>query len=968
MVVTLRCLEQTSPVFFHQPALTAFLRYLTHSPKDYSELIRIEVPESGRVRYEAGDFYRFTLIALAGGEQILDDLLGKLLLLPTSAVKKHPVLAFRDNWELAALTNPSTGAPVSCLEDVHHYDWHDLQQEVTEKHSPTEFSLRFLSPARILRERHQRVTQSGAKKKNIPRFIRDARDIYPTFLTTSIRNTIADLLRRRNQTTTALIDPPDASSCDSHLFWLDIHYADKKGNDTSMGGVCGRIDFCFDQPLSNTWWQLLVLGQYLGIGQFCSFGWGRYVLSAADHSSTYQPVFPANSILLKARDENVLEAAWRHVHSGKSTELPDDEDWLQWSPEAPVEQEEDCPTEAMQQAIDRMIAGSYKAPDLTGYLLEKKSGGVRPIAVAPAFDRILQRAVQQVLTPSIDSVLSHQSHGYRKGRSRITASAEIQRAWRDGYRWVYEGDVHDFFESVDLTRLQDRLSTIFGTDDPVTQILLEWMTATVVFEDQRIERSRGLPQGSPLSPLMANLMLDDFDSDMENAGFLIIRYADDFVILCKDPQEAKAAKVHAERSLEEHGLSLHPTKSAITAMQDGFRYLGYLFVNDMALDVSGARDATTNVVSTPPSQHSWLSKLADKQASQAQNQQTLGAMVERIVAQQITKLGTREESGTFVTVSGQVATISTLSGQLNVFRKDKRVIQLPWNSVECILLLGNHQITTQAMHTALQRDIPVHFASGTGRYKGCLTHNRSSQHQSLWMQQILSFQDSDKALYCARIVVGARLRHLKETLRQRKLAHSISSIDNALTKHNSAKSIQQLLGHEGSATREYFSKIQTILPEDLQFKGRNRRPPRDPFNVLLSIGYTQLYALTETVLHTQGLWPWQGFYHQPRGTHAVLASDLMEPFRHLVERSAIAMILREEINAGDFTYSKAGACYINAEAKRAFLTNLMKTWSLKVKSRGQHEPQTWLNHARTQAISLKMFITDGEPFAAFRIR
>jgi CRISPR-associated endonuclease Cas1 len=138
--------------------------------------------------------------------------------------------------------------------------------------------------------------------------------------------------------------------------------------------------------------------------------------------------------------------------------------------------------------------------------------------------------------------------------------------------------------------------------------------------------------------------------------------------------------------------------------------------------------------------------------------------------------------------------------------------------------------------------------------------------------------------------------------------------------------------------------------------------------VLLSLGYTQLYAIVETVVFTKGLLPWQGFYHQPRGRHAVLASDLMEPFRHFVERHALSMVLRGELAVSDFTMTSAGACLMSDTARRKYMTLLLQQWEVKSTALGQTEPLTWLEHVQKQAQALKDFITKGETFHAFRLR
>lgn len=974
LVVTLRCLSSSRPAFFHQPALTAFLRFIAGSPENYDQLIRIDTPESGRVDYRKDDHYRFLLIGLAGSDALLDTLLGQLAGLPQTAPKQGQDLPFRDNWRLVSVQDMFSGEPVNHLDQACQYSLGELQGEAALWAGKTALQWQWLSPALLLKDKQQREKIAA---KGEDRYVRDACDLDASLLFSRLHNALGDLLRRREASVTlpTLLTLPEIHIQSAHLFWLDAGYSGVDHERKDMGGVSGRLHLWVPPEMEVFWWELLVLGQYLGMGQRSAFGWGRYILTDEEGAQSYRRIFPANSLLMLAQDEDNLTQAWRHVMSGR--DVPEE---LVEEPEVEVwygDDEEDSqtailppemPFERLQADLERLLWGQYPVPDLRGYLLPKKNGGFRPLAIPPVYDRVLQRALQQVLNASLEQLMSPRSHGYRVGRSRMTASLAIQQAWREGYRWVYEGDVHDFFDSVDLARLHDRLSAIYH-NDPVVGAILGWMRPAVVFREERLERRQGLPQGSPLSPLMANLMLDDFDSDMEAAGFRLVRFADDFVVLCKDPEEAGRAQQAAHKSLEEHGLALHPDKSRIAAMEDGFRYLGYLFVNDMVLDVSGASkpdEASSAKSAVPP--HSWLAQLGEREAQRAQSQQSLAGLVQRICQRQALQIGQRERSGAFITVTGDPLVLSTLNRQLNAYRKDQLVLRQPWNNVQCVLLLGNHQITTQAMHAALEHDIPIHLASGSGHYRGCITHNRNSQHQALWVQQILAFQDEDKALYCAREIVTARLIHMKENLRSRKLAYSLPVIDNALRKVAQATSLETLRGYEGSSTREYYAQIAMVLPADFNFAGRNRRPPRDPFNVMLSVGYTQLYALTESILHVVGLLPWQGVYHQPRGKHAVLASDLMEPFRHLVERSALVMVAREEITAADFSYTPAKACLMTDEARRKFLALLMQGWETKITARGQDEPQSWLEHLRGQALSLKQFISQGEPFHAFRLR
>ncbi|BCG64414.1 MAG: CRISP-associated protein Cas1 [Methyloprofundus sp.] len=572
LVVTLQFTQAAKPKFFHQAALTAFIRFLAGSPENYDQLIRIDTPESGRIRYQAGDYYRFMLIGLQGSDVILQTLITQLQKLPHSSPKSAQELPFRNNCKLLSLQDAFSELSIDSFSKLSQYDYPQLQQEVALWNGQTTLHWHWVSPVRLLKTKELRTTQ---KVKGEQRYIRDAVDLDGNLLFTRTYNALADLLRRRSGSSGTLAAPHNIHIHDMHLFWLDSHYNDAQKNATPMGGMTGRIHLQLPSNLSPSWWQLLLLGQYTGIGQRNAFGWGRYQLQTTQQHYSYRRILPASSLLSLAQQEENLHKAWRHVMAGRDELYSHSEDYAeQYLETEAVDEPADTPTAKLQRDLEKLLNNDYSVPTLQGYLLPKKNGGVRPLAVPPIYDRVLQRALSQTLSPALEQLMDRHSHGFRPGRSRITASYEIQAAWRSGYRWVYESDIKNFFDSVNLEHLRDRLNGIYY-GDPIINAIINWMQAPVRFQGQTIERKNGLPQGSPLSPLMANLMLDDFDSDMQAAGFLLIRFADDFIILCKDPQQAQAAEQAAQRSLAEHGFELHPDKSHITALDEGFKYLGY---------------------------------------------------------------------------------------------------------------------------------------------------------------------------------------------------------------------------------------------------------------------------------------------------------------------------------------------------------------------------------------------------------
>jgi len=170
----------------------------------------------------------------------------------------------------------------------------------------------------------------------------------------------------------------------------------------------------------------------------------------------------------------------------------------------------------------------------------------------------------------------------------------------------------------------------------------------------------------------------------------------------------------------------------------------------------------------------------------------------------------------------------------------------------------------------------------------------------------------------ARAVVEARIRHMRELLRQSEGDDTDSrrSMKRLLQQLEDAPDPAALNGLEGQAGRIFFAALQRLLPPEWEFPGRRRRPAPDPFNALLSLGYTVLYNHTDSLLRADGLLPEVGFYHQGGGTHAALASDLMEPFRHFVERTALNALLRRRLTPDDFERRDVGGCRLSRDALR----------------------------------------------------
>ena len=224
----------------------------------------------------------------------------------------------------------------------------------------------------------------------------------------------------------------------------------------------------------------------------------------------------------------------------------------------------------------------YHPQPLLRALMPKPSGGTRVLAIPTVRDRVAQSAAALVITPILEREFETASFGFRKRRSVPHAVAQVRRYYEEGYRWVVDADIDNFFDEVEHEHLLARLRESIP-DEEFLQLVRAWLTAPLKDGGRLIERSRGLPQGGPISPVLANLYLDRFDEALLARGIRLVRFADDFIILCKERPQAEAALEITEGLLRDLQLSLDADKTQVTHFDRWFRYLGHLFLRSMVI-------------------------------------------------------------------------------------------------------------------------------------------------------------------------------------------------------------------------------------------------------------------------------------------------------------------------------------------------------------------------------------------------
>jgi CRISP-associated protein Cas1 len=280
----------------------------------------------------------------------------------------------------------------------------------------------------------------------------------------------------------------------------------------------------------------------------------------------------------------------------------------------------------------------------------------------------------------------------------------------------------------------------------------------------------------------------------------------------------------------------------------------------------------------------------------------------------------------YLYITEQNSCLRKTGDRLLVTKEDQTLLDVQCHKIDGVLIFGNVQVTTQALHELMEHNIELAILTRTGRLVGQLT-SPAAKNIELRLIQFRRYDDPVFRLAYAKVLVNTKIANSRNVVLAHARNHpqgqlSAVAAELALLQNSTAEadSIESLLGIEGTAARIYFGAFAAMIRTDLPFEGRRKRPPTDPVNALLSLGYTMLFNETAALLDGLGFDPYLGFFHAVDYGRASLAADLMEPFRAPVtDRFTLTLLNLGVFTVEDFKENPRGkAIYLRDEALKRY--------------------------------------------------
>ena len=681
----------------------------------------------------------------------------------------------------------------------------------------------------------------------------------------------------------------------------------------------------------------LLLGSELHLGRETSFGRGYYLLHTA-HQPYFSRDFPNKKRLLSS----IRDVIEKYDHPIETLSINE---------QYPFKEEAFA-----DQIVKELVTETYTPSPYTAFYIKKKKSDLTPSPPQPPLeeerndthrlieqlemkDLIVQQYVLKTIQESFDRFFEESSIGYRKGHSRDETIGLIQSGVAEGYTHVIESDVEAFFPSVDHEILTRLLAFYLPIKDVILLNLLQKMIGVgYLMNGAYHPRVKGLAQGSPLSPILANLYMDSFDEKLLSWNVKMIRYADDFIILTRSLKEAEEILDKAESSLSELGLNLNKEKTSIKKINEGFEFLGMRF------------DGRADIHSDPEEEFRRLKKPL-----------------------YIT------EPYLFLSLNGEA---------IDIKKKGGLVQTLPLRRISEIMVMDKATFSTSLVKKVTEMNIPMTLTLNSGYYITTIKPDSKAYYDIAYLHGHKYSQLSDTEILCfAKEFAVHKIQNYIALLRQRyaqgmgSFIHQLERVIDHIHTAGNAQNVRALsdtlkleekrtdrrkmmgavYGYEAVAAKEIYRKLNDFV-EDPYFHLKKRMKDKpDPINSLFNFGYYLLFSRINATVRAIGLNPYLGFLHSPADHYESLVCDIEELFRARINRFIIRLINRHEIRKEHFVEEERGH-RLSKEAIKIFLDKFEEEMNQK----GGKSALSLGEHIYVQTMVIRNYFVKEAPLTFYR--
>ena len=583
---------------------------------------------------------------------------------------------------------------------------------------------------------------------------------------------------------------------------------------------------------------------------------------------------------------------------------------------------------------ESIFNGTYKVGAVEQRQIVNRKGKKRTISLMNSIDRFIFRALYQKMASEWEKQFSQYSYAYQNNKGVLTAVEQAAKYMEEGKDRSVELDIQNFFDNINHSIIISKLKA--GIEDVrVLDLLIAYLTCTLLDDHVFHQMEQGVLQGGPLSPLLANVYMNELDHYMEKQGYSFCSFGDDINIYCSTYEEATVAFSDVTARMEK--IEQLPLNHGKTGIFKGInrKYLGYRFeMKDGHVIVKKEQRAYKTVY------RDWYTTGIQKM------DHNYHLINEGILTKQDFNILFESENG-------------------------KKYI--PVETTDSLYIYSNVIMSGNFFDFMNQVGLNVSFINKYGEKIGSFVPNNSRRNIKTELKQLRMYDSEKERLDMARRLeiasvsnIRANLRYYQRRKNATELEAAVKDMTDIITKLNEARDINHMMMLEAQARQKYYGCFNSILEgKQFYFDKRTRRPPQDPLNAMISFGNTLLYQRIANEINRTSLDIRIGIVHAAGNRPESLNLDLADLFKPiLVDRTIFTLVNRKMINVNDFVEVENNGIYLNNRAKKIFISEYENKLYQKVTFDGAERTYDYL--IKNEIQKLKKYIENGEKYKPYK--